>query len=473
MRKITSVFSLLTILLIINPFNAGAQFEKKKLAGSWLGTLEIGAIRLRIVFNLTLTQTDSLTATLDSPDQNAKNIPLGKVTATSDSLRIEAPLLNGRYAGRIVSDTTITGTWSQSGQTFPLNIRKLPERFSLTRPQEPQPPFPYRTEEVTIPNMKFNIYLSGTLTLPEGEGPFPAAILITGSGPQNRDEAIMGHKPFLVLADYLTRNGIAVLRYDDRGVGKSQGVYAEATTADLATDAEAAFEFLKNHKNINPSAIGLIGHSEGGLIACITAASNPGVAFIVSLAGPGVKGEDILFRQQADISRLSGVKEATIKQNSEINRKLYNIVKKETDDFAAEEKVMATYAKLLKKQKKSPQEIDDLVLQLQNSFGAAAYPWFRYFLTADPAQFWKKVKCPVLALNGDKDTQIAADVNLPAIENALRTGGNNSVKSVKFPGLNHLFQHCKTGLPAEYGQIEETMSPEVLKTIASWIRSLN
>jgi len=465
-------FYILTILILVNPFNTFAQLNRKKLTGSWLGNIEAGAINLRIVFNITLTESDSLTATLDSPDQGAKNIPLGKVTTISDTIKIEAPLINGRYTGRITSDTTITGVWTQSGQSFPVNLRKLPAGFSLIRPQEPRPPFPYRTEEVTIPNMKFNIYLSGTLTIPEKGGPFPAAVLISGSGPQNRDETIMGHKPFLVLADYLTRNGIAVLRYDDRGVGKSQGVYAEATTADLATDAEAALEFLKKHENIDTSAIGLIGHSEGGLIACITAATNKDVAFIVSLAGPGVKGEEILFRQQADIARLSGLKEDIIKQNNEINRKLYNIVKKEKDDFAAEEKVMATYAKILRKQKKSPQEINDLVIQLRNSFGAATYPWFRYFLTTNPAQFWVKIKCPVLALNGEKDTQIAAEINLPAIENALRSGGNTNVKTVKMPELNHLFQHCKTGLPAEYGKIEETMSPEVLEIIASWIKSL-
>ena len=467
MKKI--LFFLIITIICISNTSLNAQAYRKNFAGSWLGSIDIGAIKLRIVFNLTLNDRDSLTATLDSPDQNAKNIPLGRVYSSPDSLKIEAPLLSGNYKGKIINDTIITGTWSQSGQSFPLDLKKLPARFSLTRPQDPQPPFPYRTEEVSIPNMKFNIYLSGTLTIPEGEGPFPAAVLITGSGAQNRDEAIMGHKPFLVIADWLTRNGIAVLRYDDRGTGKSQGDYAGANTADLATDAEAALRFLKSHKSIKSSAIGLIGHSEGGLIACITAASDPDVAFIVSLAAPGVKGEEILFRQQADISRLSGVKETTIKESAEINRQLYNIVKKENDDFTAEEKVLTKYRKILQKQKKSPQEIEDKIIQLQKSFGAPVYRWFRYFLVTDPAVYWKKVKCPVLALNGEKDTQIAADVNLPAIENALKAGGNTNVKTLKLPGLNHLFQHCKTGLPAEYGQIEETISAEVLKIMSDWI----
>ncbi|MGQ9620587.1 MAG: alpha/beta hydrolase [Bacteroidales bacterium] len=472
MRKSAFLFLILTVLFTMNSVITIAQPDKNKLAGTWFGNLEVAAVNLRLVFNISLNERDSLIATLDSPDQGAKNIPLGKVILIPDSLIIDAPLLLGRYAGKILSDTTVAGIWTQSGQSFPVNLRKLPARFILTRPQEPQPPFPYQIEEVSIPNKKFNIYLSGTLTLPEGDGPFPAVILITGSGAQNRDEAIMGHKPFLVIADYLTRNGIAVLRYDDRGVGKSQGNYAGATTADLATDAEAAFSFLKNYEKINPSEIGFIGHSEGGLIACIAGASNRDVAFIVSLASPGVKGEEILFRQQADIAKLSGVKETTLKQSADINRKLYSIVKKEKDDLAAEGKVIAAYRKTLKKQKKSPQEIENSVSQLYNSFGAAVYPWFRYFLTTEPANFWRQVKCPVLALNGEKDTQIAADVNLPAIENAVHASGNTSIKTIKFPGLNHLFQHCKTGLPAEYGQIEETISPEVLDIITSWIKTL-
>lgn len=472
MRKITFVFSILTILFIFNTFNSRAQTEKNQMAGSWLGSLEVGALNLRLVFNLALSEKDSLTATLDSPDQGAKNIPLGKVTFTGDSLKIEAPLLGGRYDGRVVSGTEINGTWQQSGQKFTANLRKLPAQFTLNRPQEPKPPFPYRTEEVLIPNKKFNIYLSGTLTIPEGEGPFPVAVLITGSGAQNRDEELMGHKPFLVLADYLTRHGIAVLRYDDRGVGKSQGSYATATSADLATDAEAAYLFLSGHKDINKSFIGLIGHSEGGLLSCMTASSNPGIAFVVSLAGQGVKGEEILYRQQADISRASGMSEAAIKDARDINRQLYAVVKKEKDNLKAEKKVMDTYLKILKKKKLSPREIEDRMAQLSSSFNASTYPWFRYFLTADPATYWKNVKCPVLALNGEKDLQVAADVNLPAIEKAVKAGGNNNVTVKSFPDLNHLFQHCDTGLPAEYGKIEETMSTEVPDTIARWIRSL-
>ncbi|MBP8959615.1 MAG: alpha/beta hydrolase [Bacteroidales bacterium] len=471
MKRISFTLLGVIIFLLLKTSVTNCQVNKKILAGSWLGNLETGAINLRLVFNLILNDEDFLIATLDSPDQGAKNIPLGKVSVRNDSLIIEAPLLKGLYHGIIVNDILINGIWEQNGMSFNVILKKLLSKFVLNRPQEPHPPYPYRVEEVTIPNKKFNIFLSGTLTIPEGNGPFPGVVLISGSGAQNRDEAIMGHKPFLVIADRLTRNGIAVLRYDDRGVGKSQGINAEATTADLATDADAAFQFMKTHKEINPSAIGLIGHSEGALIAAIVAASNNDVSFIISMAGPGVKGEEILFRQQSDISRLSGVKEEDIKTSAAINRKLFDIIKKEKDDLKAEEKVMNYYNKILSKQKISLQEREKLISQLQSSFNASTYPWLRYFLITDPSDYWKKVKCPVLALNGEKDTQVAADINLPAIEKAVKSGGNNNIKTVKLPGLNHLFQHCSTGLPSEYAQIEETISPEVLELICEWIKS--
>jgi dipeptidyl aminopeptidase/acylaminoacyl peptidase len=364
-------------------------------------------------------------------------------------------------AGQNISDKkSVSGSW----------LGKL--STGLNRPQEPKPPFPYTSEDVTFTNDKFNIRIAGTLTLPHGKGPFKAVILITGSGAQNRNEELMGHKPFLIIADYLSRNGIAVLRYDDRGVGGSQGNYQEATSADLATDAEAAFNFLKNNPKINRKKIGLIGHSEGGLIAPILAASNTDIGFIVSLAGPGVTGQQILVRQTEDINRLSGMKENAIKESVETDKKLYAVLRKEKDNNKAEKKILALYSEILKKRKTPEAEAEKEVQQLKQRFGTRTYTWLRYFLTTDPARFWKKVECPVLALNGEKDLQVAAHENLPAIEKALNSGGNKSVKTVSLPGLNHLFQHCTTGLPAEYGTIEETFSPEVLKIIANWILAL-
>jgi alpha/beta superfamily hydrolase len=471
--KRTIFVSILTFLLFFPQIlSAQNPVQKESIIGSWLGRINTGAISLRVVFNLSVIGNDSLVATLDSPDQGAKNIKLGLVTLSGDSLKISAAMLMAEYRGTIKNDTLIEGKWTQAGNTFPLNLSKLKEELKINRPQEPKPPFPYKSEDVTFKNTEFNIELAGTLTIPEGNGPFPAVIMITGSGPQNRNEELLGHKPFLVIADYLSRHGIAVLRYDDRGVGKSQGSYADATSADLATDAEAAFEFLKDNKEINPKDIGLIGHSEGALIAPIIASTNHNIAFIVSLAGPGVNGEQILLRQSQDISRLMGVSEDTIKENIETNKKLYNVLKEEKDNKLAEDKIISLYREILENQKTSQEDINKAISQLKATFGAGAYTWFRYFITTDPASFWKKVKCPVLALNGEKDTQVSAVENLPAIEKALKSSGNKNVKTIMLPGLNHLFQHCKTGLPSEYSTIDETFSPEVLKIITDWILAL-
>jgi alpha-beta hydrolase superfamily lysophospholipase len=472
MKRIYFASILIALFFASQKLPAQNTVEKESVIGSWLGKINTGAISLRIVFNLSVTGNDSLVATLDSPDQGAKNIELGLVTLSGDSLKISAASLLAEYKGTIKNDTLIEGTWTQAGNAFPLNLAKLEKKFTINKPQEPRPPFPYKAEDVAFKNAKFNIELAGTLTIPEGKGPFPAVIMITGSGPQNRNEEIMGHKPFLVIADYLTRHGIAVLRYDDRGVGKSQGNYSDATSADLATDAEAAYEFLKENPDINPKDIGLMGHSEGGLIAPIIASTNHNIAFIVSLAGPGVNGEQIILRQSQDISRLMGASEQTIKENIETNKKLFSVLKEEKDNKLAEEKILALYKDILENQKMSEEDINKAVSQLKATFGAKSYTWFRYFIMTDPATFWKKVKCPVLALNGEKDTQVSAIENLPAIEKALKSSGNKNVKTIMLPGLNHLFQHCKTGLPSEYSSIEETFSPEALKIIADWILAL-
>jgi uncharacterized protein len=472
MKKTHFLLPLLIIIMITNSLSAQNVIDMNMVQGSWLGKISTNGIDLRLIFNLKLNDKDSLIATADSPDQGAKNIPLGRVILEDKKLTIKAPTLMGEYKGTITSDSTIIGTWTQRGTTFEVNLKKLKAAFTLNRPQEPKPPYPYTSEDVTFTNDKFNIKLAGTLTIPTGTGPFKAVILITGSGAQNRNEELMGHKPFLVIADYLSRHGIAVLRYDDRGVGGSQGNYSEATSADLATDVEAAFNFLKTNPKINQKEIGLMGHSEGGLIAPIVASSNNGIGFIVSLAGPGVTGQQIIIRQSQDISRLSGEKENLIKENTETNKKLYAILRKEKDNKKAETKILALYKEILEKKRTSKEEIEKKVNNLKMSFGSSTYTWFRYFITTDPAVFWKKVQCPVLALNGEKDLQVAEHENLPAIEKALKSGGNNKVKIIKLPGLNHLFQHCKTGLPTEYGSIEETFSPDALKIISDWILTL-
>lgn len=472
MKKTVLLLLILSVLPGKNQIQAQNKFDHNSVTGSWLGKLEVSAISLRIVFNLSVIEKDSLVATMDSPDQGVKDIKLGQVILDNDSIKISAPLLLGEYTGTIKNDTLIEGTWTQRGNTLPLNLTKLRKAFMLNRPQEPKPPFPYAIEDVKFTNDKAGIELAGTLTIPGGEGPFPAVILITGSGAQNRNEELLGHKPFWVIADYLSRNGIAVLRYDDRGVGQSQGTPVNATSADFADDAEAALLYLIKRKEIRPGSVGFAGHSEGGLIASIVGSKNSETAFAISLAGPGVPGDQIMHRQNRDISLLSGTGEADIKKSISTNKKLFAVLKKEKDNSKAEVQIAKVYTKILTKEKKSPEDIDQALKQLNASLNPVAYDWLRYFIITDPAGYWEKVKCPVLALNGEKDLQVAADINLPAIEKALKSGGNQNVKTMKLPGLNHLFQHCNTGLPSEYGEIEETFSPEVLKLMSDWINGL-
>jgi uncharacterized protein len=259
MKKILIISLLAGFIFFDQSITAQKVIDKRSFTGSWLGKISVNTIDIRLVFNLKLNDKDSLIATADSPDQGAKNIPLGRVILNNEKLTIQAPLLLAEYKGTIVNDTTVEGTWTQRGGNYTVNLVKLKTAFTLKRPQEPKPPFPYVSDDVTFTNSKFNIQLAGTLTIPAGEGPFPAVIMITGSGGQNRNEELLGHKPFLVISDWLTRNGIAVLRYDDRGVAKSQGSQLNSTSADFATDAEAAFNFLKNNPKINPKSIVLWG----------------------------------------------------------------------------------------------------------------------------------------------------------------------------------------------------------------------
>jgi alpha/beta superfamily hydrolase len=468
-RSLVFIFYFILVIQIISAQNI---VDNKAINGSWMGKIAAGAISLRVIFNISLAGQDSLIATLDSPDQGVKDIKIGPVTFDGRNLNIKAPLLLGEYTGTLKNDTIFEGTWSQAGKSSELNLARLKSPLTFIRPQEPKPPFPYSSEEVTFKNEKHNIILAGTLTIPEGNGPFPAVVLITGSGAHNRDEEIMGHKPFHVIADYLSRNGIAVLRYDDRGVGRSQGNYSAATSADLATDAEAALKYLRNIPKINPELTGLAGHSEGGFIAPMIGASDHETAFIISLAGTGVTGEKILMKQNYDIGKASGISEKELSLGLSANKKLFSIVKKEPDNEKAIEKMRIAYRKILKKEKMSPEDEEAAMKELQNSFGTLTSPWFRYFLVSDPAVFWKRVKCPVLAINGTMDMQVNAEINLKAISKALRSGGNTKITTIKAEGLNHLFQHSTTGLPQEYGEIEETFSPEMLKTMSEWINGL-
>ena len=339
---------------------------------------------------------------------------------------------------------------------------------TVKRPQTPKPPFAYPVEDVSIDNDSAKIKLAGTLTLPKGDGLFPAVVLVSGSGPQDRDETIFRHKPFAVIADHLAKQGIACLRYDDRGVGKSKGKFAGATSADFATDAFAAVKFLKGQAKIDPKRIGICGHSEGGIVAPLVAAEHPDdVAFIILLAGPGISGERILSEQMKDFSKQADPK-ADEKEIRELFEAVTPIMKTAKTTEEAKEGLKVAIDKLIAAEKdaKKRKEAEEATAPLIDQFSD---PWFRWFVALDPVPTLHEVKCPILALNGEKDVQVKSKQNLDLIESTLKASGHKAYQCVEFKGLNHLFQTCKTGTLAEYGQIEETIAPGVLKKLSEWI----
>ena len=414
-----------------------------------------------------------LTATLDSPDQGATGLPFPEADLKGGKVRIASKALGVAYAGKLSDDgKAIAGEWTQGGASLPLTMARTDKMPSLTRPQTPKPPFPYTAEDVKFENAAAKVTLAGTLTLPKGDGPFPAVVLVTGSGPQDRDETLFGHKPFLVLADYLTRRGVAVLRYDDRGVGKSTGKFKGATTADFATDAAAAVAYLHTRKEVDAKRVGVAGHSEGGTIAPTVAADHPEqVAFIVLLAGTGLPGSAVLDRQRADVMAAAGASAETVGLYKRLYAVLNPILLGPGTPQERRAKVVAAakdeVAKFPEAQRKAlgfdkPEVCDE--------FGKLPTdPWMDAFLRYDPATALKRVKCPVLALNGSLDLQVSADENLPAIEVALKAGHNPPAKFVTLKGLNHLFQPAKTGAVDEYPQIETTYDEGAMKLVADWI----
>jgi len=460
MKKIIALlFTLATVFTVMG----------QDVTGQWNGLLKVQGTQLRIVFHITKTDT-GFSSTMDSPDQGAKGIPVTSTVFKNPKLKLEVKNARIEYEGELIKKT-IEGTFKQGGLALPLKLtRDTIEKTVLKRFQEPVKPYPYYTEEITFPNPKANITLSGTLTLPTKEEHYPTVIMITGSGPQNRDEELMGHKPFLVIADYLTRNGIAVLRYDDRGTAQSTGDFKTATSADFATDVESAIAYLITRKEIDKNEIGLIGHSEGGMIAPMVAAKSKDVHFIVLLAGTGLRGDKVLLLQQEAIAQATGVPAVQIQKARAISDKIFQMVLTSASSEKLETDLTHYFRQVLK---------DSFDAQIPAGMTKDQYinfqvsqftsPWMHYFLKYDPAITLEKVTCPVLAVNGEKDVQVAPKENLSAIRAALEKGGNKNVTIKEFPNLNHLFQESKTGLPSEYVTIEETFSSIVSDTITKWI----
>lgn len=453
------------IVLALALFTTPLLTAQTGITGTWNGVLDFqGMQQLRIVFHIQ-ENNGVYTATMDSPDQGATGIPTQGVSYEHPNLSVDMSALGAKYTGTVAEDfSAIKGTFSQAGMNLELNLgRAEVEMEAPKRPQEPQPPFPYYEEKVTFNNKAAGVTLAGTLTLPSKKGKYPVVVLVSGSGPQNRDEELLGHKPFLVLADHLTRQGIGVLRYDDRGVAESTGDFSAATSADFAADALAAVEYLKKRKGVNKKQIGIVGHSEGGLIAPICAAQSKDVAFIVLLAGPGVDGEEILVKQIADIERAQGISEEKIQADLRKSRQVYRRIKTEQDTSRLRLKLSAMLESEMGEQTENTKE------QIKREVDQYLSPWFRHFVQYDPRTSLEKVKCPVLAINGEKDLQVDPKINLEAIEAALKKAGNTRYVVKELAGLNHLFQTSETGSPMEYNKIEETFSPAALKIVSDWI----
>jgi uncharacterized protein len=453
----------LPLVFQIEPASHKPDDAKFPVEGLWQGALEANGLRLRLQLHVAHDQKGELIAALDSLDQFVSGLPAAKVSQKDNSFHFEIPSLESKYDGALdVTKSSITGEWSQSEIKQKLEFKRSDQPLELRRPQTPVKPYPYVEEQVTFSNAQADVSLSGTLTLPKGTGPFAAAVLIAGSGPEDRDGTIANHKPFLVLSDYLTRKGIAVLRYDKRGIGQSTGSADMATTIDLAGDAQSAIAYLKTRKEIDPARIGLIGHSEGAMIAPTIAASSPELPWVVLLAAPATKGEDTLLNQSDLIARAGGLSDAQVLSSLNFDKQAYDLVLTEQDS-----NVVAQKLKALVKESGLDAALPPAALDAQLHMMTS--PWFRYFLAYDPLPELKKTKCPVLALYGAKDLQVPPKINLPMVQKAFADGGNNQAEVKQLPDLNHLFQPAYTGSPTEYAAIDETFSPEALQMIGEWV----
>ncbi|MDP4264710.1 MAG: alpha/beta fold hydrolase [Bacteroidota bacterium] len=440
--------------------------------GIWEGKLNVG-VELRIVFHIQQNASGGLHATADSPDQSAYGLKCDTTFVTAEGLTIEMHNLNASFSGKLINDSTIEGIFTQ-GAGLSLNLKKVEKPSERKRPQNPQPPFPYKSENIEFDNADKSLHFGATITIPPGKGPFPAAVMITGSGPQNRDEEIMGHKPFAVLADALTKKGMVVLRVDDRGVGKSTGKFSEATSADFAEDVNTSLNYLLSRPEVNKKKVGMIGHSEGGMIAPMVASQRKDINFIILLAGPGIKIADLMTEQNIAILGSVGVSRAAQDAYRPLYKEVMSVILNAPDTTtalrdatSALKKWLAGTNDTLAKQLGFATEKDQqrLTAMLVKEF---SNKWFKYFLAFDPAPYLQKLNCKVLAINGSRDIQVISSSNLAGIRAALKKSPSKSYQVIELPGLNHLFQTCVKCTTQEYGELEETFSPAALQTITEW-----
>ena len=441
----------------------------REVIGKWSGSLNIMGTELPIAFNI-FEEKGNVISTMDSPSQNAFGIPTDRTTLNGNKIEIVINNIGAFFQGT-VSNENITGTFNQNGIPFPITLSHnvLQERL---RPQTPTPPFSYDIEDISFANHKDNVKLSGTITKPSIDGTFPTVILVAGSGPNDRDETIFEHKPLWVIADHLTRNGFLVLRYDKRGVAQSTGKYATATTLDFADDAKGAIEYLKSRDDVDISKIGIIGHSEGGIIAPMIASERDDINFIVLLAGMGTKGIDLIIDQNEIALNQLNTDSNIIADISKANKELFEKAIKWQDNDADNTDIDMMLDSIWNKTPLSTKANANKEQFIKSTKTALLSPWYRYFLNIEPTEYLLKTKCAVLAINGEKDMQVLADKNLEMIQSALRKGGNSNFKIRKYPNLNHLFQNSNTGQVNEYINIEETFSEEVLIDIVDWIKAV-
>jgi pimeloyl-ACP methyl ester carboxylesterase len=469
-------------LFLLSSFGAKSQ-SISDFIGSWEGKIKFG-VEVRAVFNIKANENNNgLISTTDSPDQGVYGFKCDTTIVWGDSIRIEIRGFNAVYVAKLTTDSTLSGILTQ-GLPIILELTKksgpVKERF----PQTPKPPFPYKSEDVEYDNADKSIHYGATITIPQGKGPFPAAVLITGSGFQDRDETIMGHKSFAVLADALTRNGIAVLRVDDRGRGKSTGDVTYPTSADFAKDVNTSLNYLLTRPEVNKKKLGLIGHSEGGMIAPMVANQRNDIDFIVLLAGPGVKITELMVEQNEKILASSGISPEAIKEyikhykvlmdevilaSREINIEDYSrdslMLSMNLRDASrdwADTTSPSIQKEFYKSEKQRQQQVDMLINMVTSN-------WFRYFIKYDPQPALEKLRCKVLAINGSKDIQVISTSNLAGIEKSLKKSKSKTYSVKELPGLNHLFQTCVNCSLMEYGELEETFSPVALKEINDWL----
>lgn len=435
-----------------------------RAVGVWAGSLNVGAFSIRLQMTIRRDSAGGLAGVMKSVDQGGVEAP-ATVEARGDTVSFAIPDQKITYSGVMnTAGDSIKGTFVQ-GQSLPLTFGRSIAAAPSRRPQDPDPPFPYQTKDVSFESAP-GVRLAGTIDIPQGKGPFPTVVFVTGSGPQDRDEAGMGHRPFLVIADYLARHGIASLRYDDRGTAQSTGDFASATTGDFAVDAEAAVRLLKGMPQL-ASTVGILGHSEGGLVGPMIAARSRDVGFLVLLAAPGVSDDSLSLLQIRALASATGTATDRLNETLRVNRIMFGAVRDARDSADAVTRIGAAKGQMLSliptdRREAVSREMDQSMPRLVN-------PWMRYFLKYDTRSALRLVHVPVLALGGSLDVQVPAHEDLAGIDAALKAAGNRDYQVVALPGLNHLFQTAKTGLPTEYTSIDETIAPHVLELIASWI----